>query len=99
MIRKRFAFIVVYCALFSLYPADSWAKKQNGQTIKTVKIFSSLTSANRNLSSLTSTSNALKSAVVFTSQNLKVTHLKVLPLPEVRGFPRDELCSVCLPHK
>ena len=73
MIRERFAFIVVYCALFGLYSADSWVKKQNGQTIKTLEIFSSLTSANRNLSSLTSTSNALKLVVVVTPSTVKAT--------------------------
>ena len=72
MIRERFAFIIIYCALFGLYPADSWAKKQNWQTIETVKISSDLTSADRNLSSLTSTPNALKSAVVVTPLTIRV---------------------------
>ena len=87
MICKRFAFIVVYCALFGLYPADSWAKKQNGQTIKTVEIFSSLTSANRNPNSLTSTSNALKSAVVVTPLTVKATSKAIAQVDVVEREP------------
>ena len=72
MICERFAFVIIYCALFGLYPADSWAKKQSWQTIETVEIRYSLTSANRNLDSLNITpKNAFKLALAATPSKVK----------------------------
>ena len=48
---ERIAFIIIYCVLSSLCPADSWAKKPSWRTIKSVEIRPNLTLGKYNSSS------------------------------------------------